>query len=275
MKFLTRIKNLLKSSPKHIDFSGNQINMLHRFGTDRFNIDDLIEVRQERLTQAIKKGEEKVIKHSFQLAWEFRNIGTIRIKQFKNVDAWQGLLKQLEENKLITFFNNKSETFIRHDLFGTGSERPMSRYLEDETAVDINSLDELSTWLQSCQYERDINQFKRADHWLLPSEFEQRKVGDCEDHALWAWQKLKRLGIPAEFVTGTMMTHRNELGGHAWIMLRKENQLYVYETVDKAGSMLKPWDEAKEKYFPGLSINHNLQTFHYREQDENKAEKEE
>ncbi|MEM7332719.1 MAG: transglutaminase domain-containing protein [Chloroflexota bacterium] len=274
MSLFTRIKNFLKSAPSRIDLSENQINMFHRLGKDQFNLEDLIEVRQERLTKAVKKGGQTVKQHSYQLAWEFRNIGTIRVKQFKNNAAWQALLKQLEENKLVTFFHNKSETFVRHDLFGTGSERPMTRYLEDGTKTEINSLDELTAWLQTCTYERDIHQFGKDDHWLLPSEFEATKLGDCEDHALWAWQKLKKLGIQAEFVTGTYLTHRNEFGGHAWIMLRKDDQIYVYETVNKSGSMLIPWEKAKKKYFPGLSINHNLQTFHYREMSEDGSEKE-
>ena len=264
-QFFSNIKKFVQADAKRIDFSANQISMFHRFGKNQFNLEDLIEVRQEKLTQTIRRGSQKVVSTTFQLAWEFRNLGTIRIKQFKNIDAWQALLKQLGENELITFFYNKSQTPIRYDLFGTGSHRPMNEYLEDKTAVSVNSLEEIQSWLQSCKYERDINQFKKEDHWLLPSEFEKLKVGDCEDHALWAWQKLHKLGISAEFVTGVMLTHKNELGGHAWVMFRQDNKQFVLETVDKAGSMLYPWEEAKKKYHPGLSIDHALNTYHYRD----------
>ena len=73
----------------------------------------------------------------------------------------------------------------------TGSDKPMETYLEDKTAVIAQSIDEIRDFLQSCTYERDIHQFDQEDHWLLPSDFEKTKKGDCEDHALWTWQKLQ------------------------------------------------------------------------------------
>lgn len=263
--------NSLRPTPLRIDFAGDQINFLHVLGNKRFDLNDLIEVRQEKITQKFIQGEESITKSFYQLAWVFNKLGTITIQQPKQLAAWQVLLDQLEANEWVTFFQNKTRTPIKFDMFGDGSTRPMDLYLVDKTAVNPTSLDELLAWLKTCTYERDIDQFKSEDYWLLPSEFETRKVGDCEDHALWTWQKLKQLGIPAEFVTGVVLTPKQTWGGHAWIMFRQEGKLFVLETVNKKNKMIKPWEEAKKVYKPGLSIDHELNTYHYRELNEDSS----
>lgn len=251
-------------TPLRIDLSAEGVEMVNWFGRKRFDLASLREVRFERQVQKLSRGRTVAVR---QLVWEFDQLGPISIKQGVFKLPWDALFEQLERHEIITFFRNKTQTPIKFNLFGTGSDKPLETYLADETAVSPTTLDEIVTFLQSCKYERDIHQFDKADHWMLPSELEETKRGDCEDHALWAWQKLKNLGIPAEFVTGVYKTHKGEWGGHAWVMLRKDGKLYVFESVDKKGSMLHPWETAKEKYRPGLSIDHEMRTFHYREGD--------
>ena len=57
-----------------------------------------------------------------------------------------------------------------------------------------------------------------------------------------------------------------EWGGHAWVMFKQAGKQFVFESVDKSGPMIHPWETAQEKYKPGLSINHKMETFHYREE---------
>ena len=252
--------------PLRIDFSSDRIDMIHLLGKKQFSLSKLKEVRLEEIHQrSIVKNDKKI--PYLQLVWEFDEADLIRFDLGRLRTQWQNLLDQLENHEWITFFPNKTKTFIRYDLFGTGSTRPMDDYLKDQTAVTVNSLDEMKEWLKSCKYIRDIHQFGEEDHWFLPSEFEQQKQGDCEDHALWAWNNLKKLGIPAEFVTGIYKMHTGEWGGHAWVMFQLNSKQYVFETVDKSGSMVHPWEAAKEKYRPGLSINHKMETYHYREME--------
>ena len=81
---------------------------------------------------------------------------------------------------------------LHHTQFGAGSRRPFAHYLNGDSRVRVHSIDDICRWLQQCQYVSDSDQFKQRDVWQHPGEFETRKKGDCEDHALWAWRKLTR-----------------------------------------------------------------------------------
>jgi len=47
------------------------------------------------------------------------------------------------------------------------------------------------------QFESDQEQFGEVDRWQSPSEFVQRKRGDCEDYAVLAQAVLARRGVEA------------------------------------------------------------------------------
>jgi hypothetical protein len=106
--------------------------------------------------------------------------------------------------------------------FGPGSAAPFARYFEDESRVQVASVDDIVAWLARCEYMSDADQFHERDVWQQPSSFERRQRGDCEDFALWAWRKLAEIGVDAEFFVGRVTG-----GGdpavqrqHAWIVFR-------------------------------------------------------
>src|SRR5262245_44057109 len=83
--------------------------------------------------------------------------------------------------------------------YRTGAQADYSTYFERESTVQVTSIDDICQWLLGCTYVSDKEQFGDAELWLHPSEFEQRRKGDCEDFALWAWRELVELGLDAEF----------------------------------------------------------------------------
>ena len=90
--------------------------------------------------------------------------------------------------------------------FGPGSERPFAQYFEGQASVPVASIDDVVAWLQTCEYVSDVELFQKRDFWQHPTVFEQSKRGDCEDFALWAWRKLRELGIDAEFCVGRVIS---------------------------------------------------------------------
>ncbi|WP_420632087.1 hypothetical protein [Candidatus Leptofilum sp.] len=155
---------------------------------------------------------------------------------------------------------------IHHTQFGAGSRRPFTHYLNGESQVKVQSLDDICHWLQQCEYVGDRELFGQGDVWQHPSEFESRRQGDCEDHALWAWRKLKELNIPAEFVVGRTAFGENgnegRLISHAWISYQENGRTYIMETTHKK-QLIYPLEAVQTRYHPWVSVNQQLQTFRY------------
>jgi predicted transglutaminase-like cysteine proteinase len=78
------------------------------------------------------------------------------------------------------------------------------------------------SFLASCQYISDREQFGKDDYWQPPDEFEKRKKGDCEDFALWTWRQLLNLGYDARFVVGSSGRYGD---GHAWVEYFEDRML--------------------------------------------------
>jgi hypothetical protein len=114
------------------------------------------------------------------------------------------------------------------------AERDFGRYFDGACAVRVESLEEMQVWLEGCEYATDIETFKRPDVWQHPSHFEDRRRGDCEDFALWAWRRLVELGYDAELVMGLDRRRGDGLGRrHVWIRFRREGGEYVYEPTER------------------------------------------
>ena len=86
--------------------------------------------------------------------------------------------------------------------FGPGSRQRFSHDFEGESAVHVQSIDDIAAWLSRREYVSDVEQFHEPDLWQQPCEFERRQRGDCEDFALWTWRKLIEIGVEAEFFVG-------------------------------------------------------------------------
>lgn len=150
-------------------------------------------------------------------------------------------------------------------LFGKGADRSFQHYLAGTSAVDARSVDEVCVWLSGCTYVSDEEQFCSPDHWQHPVDFEQRRSGDCEDFALWAWRKLIELGYSAYFLVGKAHFDNHHCE-HAWVMYQEADRLYFLETVEHTSErMILAPDQARSRYSPFVAVNQHLQTFVYRD----------
>lgn len=154
---------------------------------------------------------------------------------------------------------------IHHTQFGAGSRRPFAHYLNGESRVPVQSVEDVCRWLQQCEYVRDSDLFNQQDFWQHPGEFEALRKGDCEDHALWAWRKLKELNIPAEFVVGRMAWGDETVpaGAHAWVTYVENGRSYILETTHKQRTLVYPLDEIPARYTPWFSVDGTMQTYRY------------
>lgn len=143
---------------------------------------------------------------------------------------------------------------LRH--LGSGARYDFGWYFEGESAVPVNSLHELRSWLRGCRYVRDEHLFHERDYWQHPRTFEQLRRGDCEDFALWAWRKLVELGHDADFVvgscTGEPPGHR-----HAWVIYREGGVEYLMEP----GNWVRPLREVRAEYRPFFGVGPDRRRF--------------
>jgi len=111
----------------------------------------------------------------------------------------------------------------RHPSF---QGRPMGFFLSQPLKSPCRSLDEIRTFLLTCRYVSDQDQFGVRDHWMAPADFEQTRRGDCDDFALWTCRQLLGLGYDARFVVGSSGRYG---AGHAWVTFRDQNRTYILE----------------------------------------------
>ena len=109
-----------------------------------------------------------------------------------------------------------------------GMGRSFENYLASRLTIPTGSVQEVQDFLRRCLYARDPDVYGRREIWIHPEDFERSRVGDCEDHALWAWVHLVRLGLDARFTAG-----RHDGGGHAWVTVYREGKAHVCETTAK------------------------------------------
>ena len=150
--------------------------------------------------------------------------------------------------------------------YGAGSHHDFGWYLEGDSLVGSQSLEDVQDWLLACQYVHDIDLFHEQDFWQHPCTFERLRSGDCEDHALWAWRKLLELGYDAEFVSGRCLPWQPNVNdgerGHAWVLLRLPTGVFVLESVAKDRErMLRPLAEAREEYRPEFGVARDLKRY--------------
>lgn len=177
------------------------------------------------------------------------------------VDSWFQGLHGLD--RLHAFFDRAEDPWDRIHLpcpprsFGSGSTRSFADYFHGASQVTTRTLEDVCAWLRSCQCRSDHEIFQKDDVWQHPLAFEQVRVGDCEDHALWAWRKLAEIRIPARFTAG-----RWGQTPHAWILLDLHDGVRLLETTAKGPFMIHPLNPAvRSTYCPALSIDHSLHTY--------------
>jgi hypothetical protein len=172
------------------------------------------------------------------------------------------LLEMLAYHYQLPLSYEKEAAQVHHTEFGAGSRRPFSHYLNGESRVQVRSVDDICRWLQTCEYVSDSDQFNQRDHWQHPGEFEAIRKGDCEDHALWAWRKLKEINIPAEFIVGRAEWGESSTGAHAWVSYRENGRTFILETTHKK-QIVYPVESIQTRYHPWFSVDEASQTYRF------------
>lgn len=108
-----------------------------------------------------------------------------------------------------------------------GNTHPWNRYFNKPLKTKPQTLAEIEAFLCKCKYLSDQKTRSQSDFWEPPDEFEKRKKGDCEDHAIWAWRHLHDLGYQTRFVLG------NCGNWHAWVHIFVNGRVYLLEATQK------------------------------------------
>lgn len=149
---------------------------------------------------------------------------------------------------------------VPHHIFASGSVNDFGWYLKEPSTVTIDSIEHVCDWLLACEFVTDEEQFGKADYWQHPTEFEKRRRGDCDDHAIWAWRKLIELGIPVELVVGCKRTAAATWAGHAWVQTEVNGQPVVLDAAAKPPSQLiVPLADARAWLRPHFAVDQRLQ----------------
>ena len=148
--------------------------------------------------------------------------------------------------------------------FGMGARRDFPWYFEGESAVRADSVEAIAAWLLGCAYARDRELFGEADVWQHPRAFEQRRRGDCEDFALWAWRKLVELGYEAELVAGYGLPEAPAPGGHAWVLYHDRGTPYLLDAVVREPwQMVRPLADVRHRYVPEVAVDARFRRYVY------------
>ncbi len=138
-------------------------------------------------------------------------------------------------------------------MFGAASRRPFGWYLEGECHVPVKSVTDIELWLLGCTYVSDRSSLGE-DRWLHPSRFEAIRMGDCGDHAIWAWRRLIDLGKPASLVVGRWLIERRD--AHVWVLLDHDDDSHLFESTSKSpGEALHKVSAVRSEYRPFFSVN--------------------
>ncbi len=108
-----------------------------------------------------------------------------------------------------------------------GNTFSWSRFFKKPLVTNPESLADIQKFLLRCQYLSDRETRGCDDYWEPPDIFEERKTGDCEDHAIWAWRHLHEMGYKTRLVLGDCK------GGHAWVHIFVNDRAYLLEATQK------------------------------------------
>jgi hypothetical protein len=148
------------------------------------------------------------------------------------------------------------------ERYGDGVQYDFPRYLNGPSTVRVHSVDDVQGWLSGCSFKTDNEHFGQ-DHWQHPSEFEHRRVGDCDDYAVWAWRKLIELGIDARLITGRTLPIKDPLLRHAWVVFHQDGKEYLFETTADREDMVLLLSEVRDEYRPEYAVDRKGKRYSY------------
>jgi hypothetical protein len=136
---------------------------------------------------------------------------------------------------------------------------PMGRYVSQPLTVQCNTIGEIRAFLMGCKYVSDEELFGKRDYWQPPEEFEKRRMGDCEDFALWTWRQLLNLGYDARFIGGSSTRYGD---GHAWVEYCRDGKWFLVEPLYcKLGYTMPRLSTLR--YEPRISVSWDGHTLRY------------
>jgi hypothetical protein len=148
--------------------------------------------------------------------------------------------------------------------FGLKDGQSLKVYFEPASAVPVSNLDDLCTFLLSCQYVPVGKGLGQQDRWMRPHDVEWCRAGDCKAFALWAWRRLVELGHDAELVCGEWSPRSDSLGLHAFVLFHDGQRTYVLETTARSkDAMVQPWELVRAEYIPAYAVDKSLGTYFY------------
>ena len=149
-------------------------------------------------------------------------------------------------------------------VYGAGSRRQFSWYLEGELDTPEMQVESLKGWLAECSYVTDDVLFNERDVWQHPITFERIRRGDCEDFSLWTWRKLLEQGYEAEFVAGWAVHPGEKYQGHAWVQFEYRGEELIFDpVVSDPSRMVLPVETVREWYIPQVSVDGALSRYVY------------
>ena len=148
--------------------------------------------------------------------------------------------------------------------YGIGAQQDFPWYFEGPSNVTVSSLEDVRTWLLTCEYARDPDLFQKRDFWQHPRTFEHLRRGDCEDFALWTWRKLVELGYEAELIAGQWQEVSEGWSPHAWVVFHKPDGPYLFDAVIRSHRhMVRPLQEVQAQYLPEVSVDGRFTRYAY------------
>jgi hypothetical protein len=148
-----------------------------------------------------------------------------------------------------------------------------------ESSADLQSLNDICTWLLGCEYQpapnapSDQNEWSPPYEWPPPYDFEAIRRGNCADYALWIWRALNKIGIPAELMWGqcrtadeVFQTQASEgfLQGHAWVQFQREDIVYLFDCVTKnPHELVRPLADVRSYYRPWFAVDSSFRRYQY------------
>lgn len=166
---------------------------------------------------------------------------------------WRGIL--IAPSRLQAMTNDDPRRRAYDLRVGRSLARNFELYQKAKLAP-LRGWREISEFLLGCLYTRDDAVHERRDVWLHPEDFEKSRRGDCEDHALWAWVQLGRIGWDVRFTVGLQGG-----GGHAWITVFRGTQIRILEATAKRADELLLDLPASGDYEPVWSVDVQLRFY--------------
>ena len=147
--------------------------------------------------------------------------------------------------------------------FAAPSHGAFADYRAGHSDVPVQTLQDIETWLRGCEYV--ATRTRNPDWTQLCRQFETERVGNCLDHALWAWRKMLELGYQAELVFGRPDPHAKVQWRHAWIVLTYNERRMWFESVTKepAKPMLLRLSYDDDTFWPEAGVDAENKCFGY------------